>query len=765
MMRRPALPGFRRRGLWAVGLLAWTWPATRLVAQRPALSPPLAAALGHDTTLTVWLFVRPDVSLADASARAAILGAGVRTTSRWLHALSTRTSTAVLSRLARERWVRRLQPMGRWRVRPGPAPFPVDELGAAAVDTCAAFGDPAYGPSEMPYRQLGLRPLADAGVDGAGVRILILDGGFNTLHPAFAGVAVTAQRDFVFGDSIVRDEPNDQPGAQAHGTAVWSLFAGSVPGRLVGIARGASYLLAKTEDIRSETRVEEDNYVAALEWADSIGVDIASSSLGYLVFDNGFGYTPSQLNGDIAVTSVAADSAAAHGILVVTAAGNGGPGFRTLVTPGDARSVITVGAEDSLGAITGFSSRGPTADGRLKPDLTAPGLDVCAVAGSTLARLAGTSFATPLIAAAAALVKQLHPAIGPLALRGALRDEGSNRAAPDSTRGWGRPDVSSAAVFAEGVVALAPLPPTLNSITPVFSWTVGSIPGFAQPVSFRLRIARDSSLTPVTLDTVLTTPLVALPRPLQPGAPMFWQVDATSATGRTASTGRVGPIAVPTWARLNVLADSAGSTTSEVQPTFRWSPAAVASPPGPFTYDFFVRRTNTPVPQFTASGLTDTTYQLTGPLERDAAYRWGLVVRAGPDSAVVTSPAPFLVLDAATPPATLLYQNFPNPFPTSTGAATCIWFDLAQPGEVTLEILNLRGGVVRRLIPGSDFPAFLPAGRYGRGNTGTGLCDPRLTWDGRADDGAWLPAGVYLYKLKFGGVIQFKRIVYRGRTS
>ena len=764
-MRRPPRPGFRRPGLWAVGLLAWTLPATRLVAQRPALSPPLAAALGHDTTLTVWLFVRPDVSLGDASARAAILGAGVRTTSRWLHALSARASTAVLSRLTRERWVRRLQPMGRWRVRPGPAPLPGDELGAAAVDTCAALGDPTYGPSDMPYRRLGLRPLADGGVNGAGVRIVILDGGFNTLHPAFAGVAVTAQRDFVFGDSIVRDEPNDQPGAQSHGTAVWSLFAGLVPGRLVGIARGASYLLAKTEDVRSETRVEEDNYVAALEWADSIGVDIASSSLGYLVFDNGFGYTPSQLNGDVAVTSVAADSAAAHGILVVTAAGNGGPGFRTLVTPGDARSVITVGAEDSLGAITGFSSRGPTADGRLKPDLTAPGLDVCAVAGSSLARLAGTSFATPLIAAAAALVKQLHPAIGPLALRAALRDEGSNRAAPDSTRGWGRPDVSAAAVFAEGVVPLAPLPPTLVSITPVFSWTVGSIPGFAQPVSYRLRIARDSSLTPVTLDTVLTTPLVALPRPLQPGAPLFWQVDATSATGSTASTGPVGPITVPAWARLNVLADSAGSTTSEVQPTFRWSPAAVASPPGPFSYDFFVRRTNTTVPQFTAGGLTDTTYQLAGPLERDAAYRWGLVVRAGADSSVVTSPAPFLVLDAATPPATLLYQNFPNPFPSPASAATCIWFDLAQPGEVTLEILNLRGGVVRRLIPGSDFPAFLPAGRYGRGNTGTGLCDPRLIWDGRADDGAWLPAGVYLYKLKFGGVIQFKRIVYRGRTS
>src|SRR5439155_618815 len=119
------------------------------------------------------------------------------------------------------------------------------------------------------------------------------------------------------------------------------------------------------------------NYVAALEWADSIGVDIVSSSLAYLVFDNGFSYAPSDLNGDIAVTTVAVDAAARRGIIVVTAAGNEGPGFRTVWTPGDADSALTIGAEDSLGGIAFFSSRGPTADGRLKPDFTAPGVAVC----------------------------------------------------------------------------------------------------------------------------------------------------------------------------------------------------------------------------------------------------------------------------------------------------------------------------------------------------------------------------------------------------
>src|SRR2546430_5379464 len=108
-------------------------------------------------------------------------------------------------------------------------------------------------------------------------------------------------------------------------------------------------------------------------------------------------------------------------MLVVTAAGNDGPGFRTLVTPGDADSVITVGAEDSLGTLAGFSARGPTADGRLKPDLTAPGVLVCVLSGPNgVRRLNGTSFATPLVAAAAALLKQLHPALGPGALRHAL---------------------------------------------------------------------------------------------------------------------------------------------------------------------------------------------------------------------------------------------------------------------------------------------------------------------------------------------------------
>ncbi len=358
-----------RRFIWLVFLPAG------LAAQRPAVSPVLPRLLGRvrDTTVSVWLFARPTASLDAISDRVAAAGARVRVRSRWLHAVSADVPAAALRQLLQDRDLRRIQPLGRFKLRhPSPVPRSITAPGAPG-DTCGVTpgDDPVLGPSAMPYRQLHLRPLTDQGIDATGVRIAIFDTGFDTANAAFSGITITAQHDFVFNDDVVKDEPGkDFSGAQFHGTATWSLFAGEVAGRLHGIARGASFLLAKTEDIRSETRVEEDNYVAALEWADSIGVDIVSSSLGYLSFDNGFSYTPAQLNGDVAVTTVAADMAAQRGILVVTAAGNDGPSPRSIATPADGDSVLAIGGEDSLGTIAFFSSRGPTADGRIKPDFT-----------------------------------------------------------------------------------------------------------------------------------------------------------------------------------------------------------------------------------------------------------------------------------------------------------------------------------------------------------------------------------------------------------
>ncbi len=756
-----------RRFIWLVFLPAG------LAAQRPAVSPVLPRLLARvqDTTVSVWLFARPTASLDSISDRAAAAGARVRVRSSWLHAVSADVPAAALRQLLQDRDLRRVQPLGRFKLRgerPSLIPGIITAPAQGPGDTCGVTpgDDPVLGPSEMPYRQLHLRPLTDRGIDATAVRIALLDTGFDTSNPAFNGITITAQYDFVFHDDTVKDQPGkDVAGAQSHGTATWSLFAGDVPGRLHGIARGAHYLLAKTEDIRSETRVEEDNYVHALQWADSIGVDIVSSSLAYLRFDNGFSYTPSQLNGDVAVTTVAADMAVQRGILVVTAAANDGPASRSIETPADGHSVLAIGAEDSSGVIAPFSSRGPTADGRIKPDFTAPGVAVCVLTGvGQVRRENGTSFATPLIAASAALVKQLHPALLPMDLRAAFRSTATKRAAPDTFYGWGRPDVAAAAVFPSGVTATAPLPAAgpLTTITPTFLWTVGTVPPSATPVRYRLRVSRDTTLASPIVDTTLTAETAAPARAFKSGS-IFWRVDATAASGETASTGRIGPVVVPAWATLTSLSNPAGMVIDTAQPRLTWRPAGVSRPPGPFTFDLDVQRVATGITDFNVANLTDTTFDLSRPLERNTAYHWLLVVHAGSDTSIIRSQGSFLVVDLGMPTSTLLYQNFPNPFPAAGRDSTCLWFDLAIAGAVELDILDLRGNRVRRFVPGPDFPGVLAPGRYGRGSTGGGICDARLMWDGRADGGHPLPAGVYLAKLKAPGLLVFKRIVFRGK--
>jgi hypothetical protein len=350
-----------------------------------------------------------------------------------------------------------------------------------------------------------------------------------------------------------------------------------------------------------------------------------------------------------------------------------------------------------------------------------------------------------------------------MALRDALRAAASHRAAPDSTFGWGRPDFAAAAgIPAGGVTPLEPVASPLTTITPTFAWALVD-PNFPPPpVTYRLRIARDSAFAAVVLDTVVTAQAVDLRRPLKPGV-IFWYVQARNDAGDTTSTGRIGPLTVPLWATLTSLSNPAGSVTDSVQPTFTWTSPPVASPPGPYRYDLFVRKATDTIPEFGVGGLTTTSFRLPQPLERNALYRWFLVTHAGPDTSLSPSLGSFLVVDGGTPTVTLLYQNFPNPFPGFGRDSTCLWFDLATTGVVELDILDLRGNRVRRFIPGPDFPAILPAGRYGRGPAGGTTCDPRLMWNGRTDGGHPLPAGVYLSKLKAPGMVVFKRIVFRGK--
>ncbi len=750
----------------AAVLAALLTAAAAARAQQPTVSPALERLARQETQLVVWLMARPGRGLADVERLILQVGGRIRHRSRWLHAVSAVVPAATLELLRTQPGLRHIQPVARFQGRREFIGSPVASLTRAPGATAA---DTLYGPSAMPFRQLNLLPLAERGIRGAGIKIALLDTGFETDHAAFATASVIAQRDFVFGDSTVRNETGDASDASRHGTAVLSLLAASIPNQLIGVATEAEYILAKTEDVRSETRVEEDNYVAALEWADSLGADVVTSSLSYFTFDDGSGYTFDQLNGDIAITTVAADSAAARGIVVVTSAGNSGSqGFRSIGTPADGDSVIAVGAEDSLGVLQAFSSRGPTADGRLKPDLTAPGFQVFAVdvlSGSGFTRFNGTSFSAPLIAGTAALLRQLHPTFGPMDVLDAMRRAGTNRDTPDSLVGWGRPDAALAAVFPVGLQVTSPTDTLLGTVTPLFAWDVGDVPAFGQPVTYRLRIATDSAFTELSLDTTLSNTEVQLDSALPPGQRLRFELGATSADSTTLLIRPQADYVVPEWATLLTFNDQAGVTTRERRPTFAWTSPEVTSPPGPFTYDLAVLRVDNGLAADQIRGLTETQYTPVRDLDLNTAYRWQLIARLGADSAVIESRSTFLIVDESMPTATLLFQNFPNPFPNEAIgiSSTCIWFDLAHEGEVVLDILDVRGHVVRNVVPGTRFPRTLQPGRYGRGESGgPGSCDPTLQWDGTAANGERVPRGIYVIRLKTPDGTFMKRVVYLG---
>ena len=735
------------------------------------VSPRLAPALARpDTTLLVWVIAEPGADLDSLAVRVRRAGGLVRHESRFVRAVSAQVTGRALEAIAAAPGVRRIQPVAVY-VRPrdetqgrrgAPAPRDVPACTAprcALAAARAALADTTYGPGAWAVKQLDVPAVQQLGIRGAGVRIAMLDAGFDTTHPYMAGAQIVAQRDYV-------GQPD--PAGEMHGTATWSLIAANRPGRLVGVAPDAQFVLARTEYSPTETRVEEDHWVAAVETAESLGVDIISSSLGYRSFDNGFSYSSQQLNGDVGVTTVAADSAAARGTLVVVAVGNAGPAVQTLDTPADARGILAVGATDSLGAVTAFSSRGPTADGRFKPEVGAPGRNgrVASLGGGdTLG--SGSSFAPPLVAGIAALVQSTRLGRPAAELRRGLLDAASFRNAPDNIHGWGIPDALSVLAFPTGFEALGPVD-SLDSVTPTFTWDAGTPPPGVAPDTFRLLVGLDSTLGTVALDTTVTTSAVTRLPPAPAGTRFYWRASARSALGATETTRVFGPLVVPPWATLLTLNAPSGQSIRDSLPLFVWRSPAAASPPGPFSYDLIVYPASGGPQLYVIAvrGLKDTTYRPSTPLERNLPFRWQIVAHLGPsDSAVVTSAGTFLVLDQQAPATTLLFQNFPNPFPNrSLGVnTTCIWFDVAQPGSVSLDVFDVRGRLVRRVVPSDQVPARLDAGRYGRpASDALGTCDPRFAWDGKDETGAYVRPGVYLYRLSAPGFRDTKRIVFLG---
>jgi len=311
-----------------------------------------------------------------------------------------------------------------------------------------------YGGSYQQLAQLNIPAVHDSGLTGRGIRIAIFDTGFNKDHPAFQRIIdegrLIAEHDFIFDDENVQDtdkaDTTDEGNQGGHGTSVWSEIGAYVPGAMIGAAYQAEFLLAKTERLGSETSAEEDNYVAAIEWADKLGADVISTSLGYRDFDN-FAYSFADLDGETAVTTKAVNWAFRRGIIVAVAAGNEGNDAHYpdggLGSPTDAFGALSAGAIDVNGVIAGFSSHGPTADGRIKPDLCARGVSAYLASGysSGFGTGNGTSYATPLIASSAALVLEKNPDWSPAEVILALKKYANRADMPDDRYGWGIPNV------------------------------------------------------------------------------------------------------------------------------------------------------------------------------------------------------------------------------------------------------------------------------------------------------------------------------------
>ena len=348
--------------------------------------------------------------------------------SRWLNAVSALCSKSDLIKIANLTFVDQIKPVvGYTRT---------SSLEYSDIDPSSRDFD--YGNALEQIEQINVRELHEQGYTGNGVRILVMDTGFSLTHNSLLGINVIEQWDVLKNDQETADETEEEVAVNQdyHGTAVLSTIASNAPGEFMGVAFNAEFLLAKTEDVAQEVQLEEDNYVAGLEWGEENGADVVSTSLGYLDW-----YEYSDMDGSTAVTTIGVDIAASLGVVCVTAAGNSGSSsWYYIIAPADADSVISVGAVDDNDIIATFSSHGPTSDGRIKPEVCARGRQTWCVnpnSNTNYSRLSGTSLACPLVAGAAALIIQARPDWSAMEVRDAIMMTASMADNPDNTYGYG----------------------------------------------------------------------------------------------------------------------------------------------------------------------------------------------------------------------------------------------------------------------------------------------------------------------------------------
>jgi len=376
----------------------------------------------------------------------------IRHRSKWINAVSVTALPAQIAQLGLLPFVTKIDEVTQFRHDPSiESPLlPAQSLESVPLERNSGQYQLDYGASLNQLSQINVPALHALGNHAEGVIIGVFDNGFRLLtHHAFDSLRSRIIATYDFVDHKTDVAPNNRNSTfGGHGVNTLSALAAYMPGKLIGPAFGASFILARTENDSSGDTIdfypsEEDNWIAAIEWADSIGVDVTSTSLGYLDhLPPAPSWTWRDMNGITIPITRAADIAASKGIVVCNAAGNdainGTP--NTLDAPADGFNVLAVGAVYPNGVRAWFSSYGPTVDGRIKPDVMAQGAGVyVASATDTIGYYyqQGTSFSCPLAAGAAALLVKAHPQATPIQILQALRSTASRATTPDNLYGWG----------------------------------------------------------------------------------------------------------------------------------------------------------------------------------------------------------------------------------------------------------------------------------------------------------------------------------------
>ncbi len=378
----------------------------------------------------------------------------LRYTSRWFNAISIQTTDAnALATISTLPFVQSVQPVMRYK-RPNDDYTETFNNFSNAKQASPSKNKELlaynYGPSFNQINMIGGDCMHFMGYSGEGMVVAVLDAGFYKVDslPVFdslwANQQILGTRDFVTGDTMVFED-------HWHGTMVLSCMGGYLSGQIVGTSPKASFWLLRTEDADTEFLVEEDNWVAGAEFADSVGADILNTSLGYTTFDdNSMNHSYQDLDGNTCRISVASDFAVSKGMFAVCSAGNSGASvWYHIGAPADADSALTVGAVDAGGVITNFSSRGPSADGDIKPNVCAQGRDaIVSSMGGGIQTANGTSFSSPITCGAVACLWQANPTMTNMEIYDAIIKSAHKYNFPDdSLYGYGIPDFCMANII------------------------------------------------------------------------------------------------------------------------------------------------------------------------------------------------------------------------------------------------------------------------------------------------------------------------------